>query len=80
MVKRAESASGGEISVQVAVLGAPIQTVLLAEGATVTDALAAAGIDTSSVCRCNGEEVSGEDVVENNDRLIITSKVKGGTL
>lgn len=41
-----------------------MQTVLLEQGATVEDALAAAGLPTDSEARCNGDTYTASDEVE----------------
>lgn len=66
------------IEVEVVQLGAAIITVVLPEGSTVADALAAAGKDRNLAVKIAGEEVENDGVLEDEDRLIIANKVKGG--
>lgn len=80
MVRQAENPESDEIVVKVAVLGGETQAVILTPESTVEDALEEAGVSTSESVKCNGEAVNLHDIVEDGDRLIVTSNVKGGTL
>ena len=79
MARNAEESGRDEIEVKVAVLGGEIKPVLLPEGATVANALEAAGQDPNSRVRVAGEEYSPEAIVEDGDRLTIVTNVKGGS-
>lgn len=74
---RIQESTAGEIEVKVCVLGGEIKPVLLAEGATVEDALIASGCSTTCRVKCGGQEVQNSDIVEDGDRLIVASEVKG---
>ena len=52
--------------------------VLLDDGATVADALNAAGVDATGMqVRLGGEAASLEAAVEHGDRVILTRQIKG---
>jgi sulfur carrier protein ThiS len=79
MAQRAEAGSSGDtIEVKVAVLGGEVKVIDLPEGSTVRQALEAAGRNPDSRVKVNGEEYSGDDVVEDGDKLYIVDSVKGG--
>lgn len=80
MIRTGTTSDTDGINVSIAVLGGEVTPLFMAVGSTVEQALVAAGLATTSVVKCRGEEVSLADVLEEGDRLFITTKVKGGTL
>lgn len=68
------------ITVKVARLGTAVVEVALAEGATVQDAINAAGlsVDGNEELRINSETVRTTDEVEDGDIVTLVPKVKGG--
>jgi sulfur carrier protein ThiS len=82
MTRRASDVAAAEetLTVSVGSIGGTVKQVLLNTGATVSDALAAAGFPSDSEVRCNGEVYQGADILEAGDSLIVLAgqKVKGG--
>lgn len=80
MPRRSNEQTGNGIHVEVAAFGGRVNEVLLQEGATVADALGAAGFPTDSEVKCNGETYAPTDLVEEGDSLIVVAanKPKGG--
>jgi sulfur carrier protein ThiS len=76
MVKRS-SGSSETIKVTVAQVGEAVITLVLEPETTVADALSKAGYE-GHTARVNGEEVCGEDVLEDGDELFVGKNVKGG--
>jgi molybdopterin converting factor small subunit len=68
------------ITVKVARLGTAVQEVALAEGATVQQALDAAGleVDGNEELRINEDTVSASDELSDGDIVTLVPKVKGG--
>lgn len=67
-----------ENAVTVMVVPGKATPVLLPDGATVAQALAAAGVDATGMqVRLGGDPASLEAVVEHGDRVILTRQIKG---
>jgi sulfur carrier protein ThiS len=65
--------------VKVAKLGSEVTEVLLNDGATVSEALAAARISVGNEeIRLNGESAAMDDDVKNGDLVTVVPAVKGG--
>jgi len=65
--------------VKVARLGTAVQEIALTEGATVNDALAAAGLDVENEeIRINQRNSSSSDRLNDGDIVTLVPKVKGG--
>ncbi len=75
-----ETSDGDVVEVKIGSLGGELKTVALEAGATVADALAAAGLPSDAEVRCNGETYSASDTVDDGDSMIVLGgqKVKGG--
>lgn len=69
-----------DITVKVARTGGTVKEVLLAEGATVEEALTAAEIEygDNSRIRVAGESVELDTELEDGDYVTVSGKVKGG--
>jgi len=69
-----------DIEVKVGRVGAEIKEVSLEEGATVEEALVAAGLSakTSETVRINGEDADFDDEVEDGDRVMLVKDIRGG--
>ena len=78
--KRGRPARQQEIEVKVGRTGGIVHTLALEPGATVEEALQAAGVDydAKSRIKANGTEVNLEDVVEDGDRVLVSGTIKGG--
>lgn len=80
MARKQEEEANDLIKVTLSAVGDADKTVTLEAGATIADALDAAGYDTSCEVRCNGEVYGPNDVCEDGDtyRVLQGAKVKGG--
>lgn len=68
---------GAEITVKVAKLGSTVNQVLLADGSSVNDAIAAAGLDqTGYDVRVNGRSSYGS--LREGDMITLVPSIKGG--
>lgn len=79
-IHKEEGATEGELVIKIGTLGGEMKELALEAGATVSDALEAAGYPSDSEVRCRGEVYKGADVLEEGDRLIVLAgeKIKGG--
>lgn len=67
-----------DLAITVTIVPGSTQAVLVPEGSTVGDALAAADVRAEGFqIRCNGESVSLDSELEHGDRLVLTRQVKG---
>ena len=65
------------LNVKVIKLGNPVKEITLAPGATVADALEAAGY-SNATAKKNGIVVGPDTAVVNGDQLLLSDKVVGG--
>ncbi len=66
-------------TVDVGNMGSAVKRVVLADDATVSDALTAAGLSADGKeVRCDGDVLTLTERVEGGSLLILTPKVKGG--
>ena len=79
MAQHTQEESVEVIKVEIGSIGGTLKQVLLQPGASVADALAAAGFPTDSEVRCSGDVYTGGDTLEDGDTLIVLAgaKVKG---
>ena len=76
MARKITATPTDSLSVSIGSLGGIVSTVLLAEGACVADALAAANFPANSEVRCNGEVYSGSDLLDDGDSLMVLAGTK----
>ena len=77
---RRRTSENNTFEVKVARVGGAVQSFLVEEGATVEAVLAMADVDAGQYdrIRVNGETAELDDVVEADDLVTLSGKVKGG--
>jgi|TARA_Y100000310_G_C20658764_1_gene803483 sulfur carrier protein ThiS len=78
MVRQSTSEAGDSIEITVARMGERVETFVLPKDSTVADALNSAGVSSETRVKVAGAEVSSDDLLDDGDRLVISSKVSGG--